>query len=87
MRPTMSAVCLRWVDERLDQAALARLHRVVARRIEERGRFWFATTTMKDRWWFRVCPVNLRTRLEHMDELFAALEEECTAAADAMQAG
>jgi glutamate/tyrosine decarboxylase-like PLP-dependent enzyme len=79
MRPQMSAVCVGWRDEGLDPAESARLHSAVARRIEERGRFWFSTTVMKGRSWFRVCPVNLRTRVEHMDELFAELVQECSA--------
>ena len=34
-------------------------------------------TVLKDRWWFRINPVNIRTRLEHMDELMALLVHEC----------
>lgn len=79
LRPQMSAVCLGWRDEGCDPQASARLHRVVARRIEERGRFWLSTTVMKGRSWFRICPVNLRTTLAHMQELFRQLEEECLA--------
>jgi hypothetical protein len=49
----------------------------VARRVEEGGRFWISTTELKGRTWFRINPVNFRTRPEHMDELLALLEEEC----------
>jgi hypothetical protein len=32
---------------------------------------------LKGRWWFRICPVNFRTRVEHVEELFRILQEEC----------
>ena len=59
---------------------LAKLHAAVARRIEEGGRFWISTTSLKGRTWFRINPVNFRTRLEHMDELFKLLTRECASA-------
>jgi aromatic-L-amino-acid decarboxylase len=76
-RPRMSAVCLRYDAPGLDEPASARLHARVARTIEEAGRFWIATTQLKGRTYFRVNPVNLRTRPEHMDDLMATLQREC----------
>jgi len=49
----------------------------VARRIEAGGRFWIHTTLLKGRWWFRINPVNFRTRPEHMDELLELISREC----------
>jgi glutamate/tyrosine decarboxylase-like PLP-dependent enzyme len=80
VRPRMSAVCLRFRPRGAPEDRLARLHAEVARRIEQGGRFWFSTTELKGKVWFRINPVNFRTRLEHMDELFALLEKECAAA-------
>jgi glutamate/tyrosine decarboxylase-like PLP-dependent enzyme len=80
-KPTMSAVCLRYRPAGLDAAKLAALHAAVARRVEEGGRFWISTTELKGKTWFRICPVNFRTRLEHMDALFELLVEECGRAA------
>jgi glutamate/tyrosine decarboxylase-like PLP-dependent enzyme len=77
MRPLMSAVCIRYAPPGVDEERLGRLHAVVARRVEEGGRFWISTTVLKGRSWFRINPVNFRTRAEHMDELFALLEREC----------
>ena len=62
---------------------LGRLHSAVARRIEQSGRFWISTTSLKERWWFRINPVNLHTRRAHMDELFRVIAEECEAAVSA----
>ena len=36
-----------------------------------------STTELKGRSWFRINPVNFRTRLEHMDELLETLRKEC----------
>ncbi|MBI3447394.1 MAG: aminotransferase class I/II-fold pyridoxal phosphate-dependent enzyme [Acidobacteria bacterium] len=80
-RPVMSAVCVRYRPEGLDEPALARVHATVARRIEEGGRFWISTTVLKGRTWFRICPVNFRTRTEHMDGLFEEMKRECAVAA------
>ncbi len=76
-RPRLSAFCVRYDDPAVPEERAARLHARVARRVEEQGRFWITTTTMKGRSWLRINPVNFRTRLEHMDELVAALEKEC----------
>ena len=75
----MSAVCLRYQPPEFRGAEkdLERLHKEVAGRVEESGRFWLSTTLLKGTWWFRICPVNFRTRLEHVEELFRALEHEC----------
>jgi aromatic-L-amino-acid/L-tryptophan decarboxylase len=83
--PPMSAVCVGYRGTGLDKDTLARLHAEVARRIEEGGRFWITTTRLKDRPWFRVNPVNFRTRLEHMDQLFDRLRAECGRAADQLR--
>lgn len=76
-RPTMSAVCLRYDVAGLDDETSGRLHRAVARRVEESGRFWISTTVLKGKSYFRVNPVNFRTRTEHLDELMRLLETEC----------
>ena len=78
--PPMSAVCIRYLPVEDDPARAARLHAEVARRVEESGRFWIATTQLKGKTYFRINPVNFRTRTEHMDELFAFLVRECQAA-------
>jgi len=78
VKPAMSAICIRYrpPESCLDEARLARLHHEVARRIEESGRFWISTTLLKGRWWFRINPVNLHTRPEHMDELLELMSRE-----------
>jgi hypothetical protein len=38
-----------------------------------------STTELKGKTWFRINPVNFRTRKEHMDELFRLLQHECLA--------
>jgi glutamate/tyrosine decarboxylase-like PLP-dependent enzyme len=87
--PVMSAVCARFEPPglRLSEAEIGRIHHRVAQRMEREGRFWFGTTMMKDRWWFRINPVNFRTRLEHMDELFEALRRACAEAAAPLEGG
>ncbi len=74
-RPPMSAICIRYRGG--DPADAARLHANVVQRIEQGGRFWISTTELKGRTWFRINPVNFRTRPEHMEELLALLEREC----------
>jgi aromatic-L-amino-acid/L-tryptophan decarboxylase len=81
VRPSMSAVCVGYRGAGLDEDTLARLHAEVVRRVEQGGRFWITTTRLKGRPWFRVNPVNFRTRLEHMDQLFELLRAECRRAA------
>jgi glutamate/tyrosine decarboxylase-like PLP-dependent enzyme len=75
--PPMSAVCLRYDAPELPGTAVDRLHAAVVERVEREGRFWISTTELKGRTWFRVNPVNFRTRPEHMDALFDLLEREC----------
>jgi aromatic-L-amino-acid decarboxylase len=77
MSPPMSAICIRYDPGGIPEDEIGRIHREVVRRIEAGGRFWISTTVLKDRWWFRINPVNIRTRLEHMDELMALLVHEC----------
>lgn len=76
-RPRMSAVCLRYLAPGLAEEQRAELHARVARRVEESGRFWISTTVLKGHTWFRVNPVNFRTRQEHVEELFEMLAEQC----------
>jgi glutamate/tyrosine decarboxylase-like PLP-dependent enzyme len=75
--PTMSAICIRYRATGLEEGERAQLHDAVARRVEESGRFWISTTVLKGRSWFRINPVNYRTRLEHMEELLDLLRAEC----------
>jgi aromatic-L-amino-acid/L-tryptophan decarboxylase len=77
--PPMSAICIRFKDAELNEAESKRLHAEVAQRVELSGRFWMSTTELKGKNWFRVNPVNFRTRQEHMEELFALLKKECHA--------
>lgn len=79
--PPMSAICLRYRNADLDEAQSKKLHAEVVRRVEQSGKFWFSTTELKGKTWFRVNPVNFRTRTEHMDQLLAVLEAECRSVA------
>lgn len=38
---------------------------------------WISTTELKGKTWFRINPVNFRTRAEHMEQLLALVEQEC----------
>jgi aromatic-L-amino-acid/L-tryptophan decarboxylase len=75
--PVMSAICIRYRSGDLDQSASHKLHAEVARRIEQGGEFWISTTELKGKSWFRINPVNFRTRTEHMDQLIELLQQEC----------
>jgi aromatic-L-amino-acid decarboxylase len=77
--PPMSAICIRYRGVDLDEAQSKELHAEVARRIEESGKFWISTTELKGKTWFRINPVNFRTRTEHMDQLLSLLRQECHA--------
>ena len=77
--PPMSAICIRFKMAALSKAASKRLHAEVAQRVEQSGRFWISTTELKGKTWFRINPVNFRTRPEHMEELFNLLRSECRA--------
>jgi glutamate/tyrosine decarboxylase-like PLP-dependent enzyme len=75
--PPMSAICIRYRSAGLQEAQSKELHAEVARRVEQSGKFWISTTELKGKAWFRINPVNFRTRMEHMDQLLALLEREC----------
>ncbi len=77
--PPMSAICIRFKSDGLSEAESKILHAEVAQRVEESGRFWISTTELKGKTWFRINPVNFRTREEHMAELFQLLQQECRA--------
>jgi aromatic-L-amino-acid decarboxylase len=77
--PPMSAICIRYRSADLDEAQSKELHAEVARRVEESGKFWISTTELKGKTWFRINPVNFRTRTEHMDQLLSLLQRECHA--------
>ncbi len=77
--PPMSAICIRYKGAELSEPESKQLHAEVARRVEESGRFWISTTELKGKSWFRINPVNFRTREEHMEQLFALLRDECRA--------
>jgi glutamate/tyrosine decarboxylase-like PLP-dependent enzyme len=78
--PPMSAICIRHRGADPDEAQSKELHAEVARRVEQGGRFWISTTELKGKTWFRINPVNFRTRTEHMDQLLALLRQECDSA-------
>jgi len=75
--PPMSAICIRFKDPALNDLQSKKFHAEVAQRIEQSGRFWISTTELKGKTWFRINPVNFRTRQKHMEELFALLVQEC----------
>jgi aromatic-L-amino-acid decarboxylase len=77
--PPMSAICIRFRNADLDESGSRskELHAEVASRVERSGKFWISTTELKGKAWFRINPVNFRTRQEHMDQLLALLEQEC----------
>lgn len=75
--PEMSAVCLRYKTGGLTNEEEARLHHLVAARIEKEGNFWFATTVLKGKTWFRINPVNIYTTIDTMEALFNTLQRCC----------
>jgi len=75
--PMMSAICLRYKADDLSKQQLTKLHYDVTARIESEGQFWFATTEMKDKTWFRINPVNIRTTKQHMEDLYSVLKQYC----------
>jgi aromatic-L-amino-acid/L-tryptophan decarboxylase len=77
--PPMSAICIRFQGSELAEAESKDFHAEVAQRVEQGGRFWISTTELKGKTWFRINPVNFRTRKEHMEELFQLLQQECHA--------
>ncbi|HZU41461.1 MAG TPA: pyridoxal-dependent decarboxylase [Terriglobales bacterium] len=84
--PPMSAICIRFKGAELSPEDSKDLHAEIAQRVEQNGRFWISTTELKGKSWFRINPVNFRTREHHMDELFAFLEKECHSALNAKSA-
>lgn len=83
--PPMSAICLRYRGAELNEARSKELHAEVARRVEQSGKFWISTTELKGKSWFRINPVNFRTRTEHMDQLLLLLEKECGSVVQTMK--
>lgn len=77
--PPMSAICIRFKADELDDAESKDFHAEVAQRVEQSGRFWISTTELKGKTWFRINPVNFRTREKHIEELFQLLQGECHA--------
>ena len=75
--PVMSAICIRYKAEQLTNEQVTRLHNNVAARIEKEGKFWFATTILKGKTWFRINPVNIHTTINTMEALFQTLQEYC----------
>jgi glutamate/tyrosine decarboxylase-like PLP-dependent enzyme len=75
--PVMSAICIRFLSDEITEEQLKKLHFKVASEIEKEGKFWFATTEMKGKTWFRINPVNIHTTSHHMEELYGALKEKC----------
>ena len=76
----MSAVCIRFRAAALNENDAKQLHATVVERVERGGEFWISTTELKGKTWFRINPVNFRTRAEHMEQLLVLLEKECRAA-------
>lgn len=75
--PKMSAICIRFTGDGLTNEQLTKLHIDVAARIEKEGQFWFATTVLKGKTWFRINPVNIYTTIETMEALFQTLQRYC----------
>jgi aromatic-L-amino-acid decarboxylase len=78
--PPMSAICIRYCGADPDEAKSKELHAQVVRRVEQSGKFWISTTELKGKTWFRINPVNFRTRTEHLEQLLSLLEQECSSA-------
>ncbi|MEP6597524.1 MAG: pyridoxal-dependent decarboxylase [Ginsengibacter sp.] len=76
--PKMSAISIRYKAEDLTNEEITRLHNEVAARIEKEGNFWFATTILKGKIWFRINPVNIYTTIETMVALFKTLQQYCS---------
>jgi aromatic-L-amino-acid/L-tryptophan decarboxylase len=83
VKPPMSAICIRFQPKDVDEESLTRIHQEVVRKIELGGKFWISTTVLKGLHWFRINPVNFRTRREHVEELMKMLEHECRSVAGA----
>jgi glutamate/tyrosine decarboxylase-like PLP-dependent enzyme len=83
-KPNMSAVSIRYKAEDLTNEEITHLHHEVAARIEKEGNFWFATTILKGKIWFRINPVNIYTTIKTIDALFNTLQQYCSEARDKM---
>ncbi len=81
-QPKMSAICIRYNSEGLTNEQLTKLHIDVAARIEKEGKFWFATTELKGKTYFRINPVNIHTTIETIDALFKTLQQYCKEASE-----
>ena len=77
VNPLMSAICLRFDSDKLSHSEVDLLHYEVSRKAELSGKFWISTTELKGRVFFRINPVNFRTRLKHIEELYNFLRKEC----------
>jgi aromatic-L-amino-acid decarboxylase len=75
--PVMSAICLHYHPEDFTKEQSGSLHYQVAAQIEKEGTFWFATTEMKGKTWFRINPVNIHTTKQHMQSLYGVLKRKC----------
>ena len=75
----MSAICIRYSAADAMGIDAKQLHARVVARVEKSGRFWISTTELKGKTWFRINPVNFRTKQEHMEGLLDLLREECRA--------
>ena len=73
--PTEAQDVIRQIQEKL--LPFDQIHREVARRIEKGGRFWISTTVLKGQSYFRINPVNFRTRAAHMEALLEEIMREC----------
>jgi aromatic-L-amino-acid decarboxylase len=82
--PIMSAICIRYKSNGLNNEQLTRLHYEVTSIIEKEGHFWFATTIIKDKIWFRINPVNIYTTIQTMEVLFDSLQQHCKEAEEKM---
>jgi aromatic-L-amino-acid/L-tryptophan decarboxylase len=80
--PPMSAICIRCRANDLSEADARKFHADVVERVEKSGKFWISTTELKGKTWFRINPVNFRTRAEHMEQLLALLQTECHSVAN-----
>ncbi|MEO6221327.1 MAG: pyridoxal-dependent decarboxylase [Ginsengibacter sp.] len=83
--PRMSAICIRYKASGLTNENATHLHHKVAARIEKEGNFWFATTMLKGKTWFRINPVNIYTTIQTIDDLFKTLQQYCKEEAEKIE--
>jgi len=76
----MSAVCIRFRAAALSENDAKQLRATVVERVEKSGKFWISTTELKGKTWFRINPVNCRTRTQYIEQLLVLLEKECRTA-------